>query len=98
MEDDTGERFYRYLHHEAGQEFVGEAAYHYDAEFGGHVCDVLVAAGHRGRGFGRVGLELLCAAAKANGVGRLADNIALDNPSVELFLSDGFQERFRTAE
>ena len=96
VDDDTGKRFYRYLCHEAGRAFVGEAAYHYDDEFGEYVCDVLVAAKYRGRGFGRQGLDLLCAAAKANGVKRLVDNIAVDNPSVGLFRQMGFQERLRS--
>lgn len=67
-------------------------------EFDEYVCDVLVAAQHRGRGYGRQGLALLCAAAKENGVTRLADNIAVDNPSVKLFLQAGFRERLRNDE
>lgn len=98
VEDGTGERFYRYLCHEASGIFVGEAAYRCDDEFGGYVCDVLVLARHRGRGFGRQGLALLCAAAKENGVKQLMDNIAVDNPSVELFRRMGFRERLRTSE
>ena len=98
LEDETGGRFYRYLRLEGTGEPVGEAAYHYDGGFGGYVCDVLVSARHRGRGFDRQGLELLCAAAKENGVKRLADNIAIDNPSVGLFLSAGFRERLRNDE
>lgn len=98
VENQTGERFYRYLRREASGEPVGEAAYHYDGEFGEYVCDVLVSAQCRGRGFGRQGLELLCAAAKENGVARLVDNIAVDNPSVELFRRCGFRERLRTEE
>lgn len=96
--DGTGKRFYRYLCHEADWVFVGEAAYHYDEEFGEYVCDVLVSASCRGRGFGRQGLALLCAAAKENGVKRLVDNIAIDNPSVELFRQSGFRERLRNDE
>lgn len=98
LEDGTGKRLYRYLYHEAGGAFVGEAAYHYDSEFDAYVCDVIVAAEHRGRGFGRQGLELLCRAAKENGVKRLADNIAVDNPSIALFLRAGFREKLRTEE
>lgn len=98
VEDGTGARFYRYLYHESGGKFVGEAAYHYDAEFGEYVCDVLVSAQYRGRGFGWQGLALLCEAAKKNGVERLVDNIAIDNPSVELFQRAGFRERMRTNE
>lgn len=95
VEDGTGERFYRYLRHEPGGKFVGEVAYHYDGGFGAYVCDVLVSARHRGRGFGRQGLALLCEAARGDGVKRLMDNIAIDNPSVEMFLRCGFRERMR---
>ena len=98
MADESGARFYRYLRRESDGALVGEAAYHYDSEFNGYVCDVLVSAQYRGKGYGRQGLELLCAAAKENGVKRLADNIAIDNPGVGLFLRAGFRERFRNEE
>lgn len=98
LEDRVGERFYRYLRREGDGKLVGEAAYYRDEAFGEYVCDVLVAAQYRGRGYGRQGLELLCAAAKENGVGRLVDNIAVDNPSVGLFLGAGFRERLRNEE
>lgn len=98
VEDGTGIRFYRYLYHESGRMFVGEASYHYDGAFDGFVCDVLVSARYRGCGFGRQGLALLCAAAKENGVKKLIDNIALDNPSVELFRRMDFRERLRNDE
>lgn len=96
--DGAGERFYRYLRRESDGAPAGEAAYHYDGALGEYLCDVLVAASYRGRGFGRQGLELLCAAARENGVKRLVDNIAIDNPSVGLFLSVGFRERLRNDE
>ena len=98
LEDRVGERFYRYLRREGDGKLVGEAAYYRDETFGEYVCDVLVAARYRGRGYGRQGLELLCAAARENGVKRLVDNIAIDNPSVGLFLSAGFRERLRNDE
>lgn len=91
-------RFFRYLRLGDGGEFVGNISYHYDEEFGGYLCEVLIAAPYRGRGFGRQGLALLCEAARANGVKRLLDNIAIDNPSVAMFLRGGFRERMRTDE
>lgn len=96
VEDESGGRFYRYLYEPSIQKFVGEAAYHYDGEEGEFLCDVIVAAAYRNRGYGRQGLELLCEAAKAGGVERLCDDIAIDNPSVELFLRCGFREVRRT--
>ncbi len=77
---------------------MGEAAYHFDSGLDGYLCDVTVLASRRGRGYGRQALELLCGAAKENGVSRLLDNIALDNPSVGLFLRCGFREIRRTEE
>ena len=95
VEDSSGERFYRYLHAGTEGAFVGEAAYHFDNELNAYVCDVIVSASRRGRGYGSQGLALLCAAARENGVKRLCDNIAIDNPSVSLFLKAGFREIFR---
>lgn len=96
LAEPNGARFYRYLRTRAG-ELVGETAYHFDGEK--YLCDVIVSAWYRGRGYGSQGLELLCAAARENGVERLYDNIAADNPAaVKLFLRHGFQIVSRTPE
>ena len=95
---DEGAHYYRYLRPEGGREFVGSAAYYYDEVFGGYLCEVLISAPYRGRGFGRQGLELLCEAARTNGVKRLADRIAIDNPAAAMFLRSGFRERGRTGQ
>ncbi len=57
---------------------------------------VIVPAAYRGRGYGSQGLALLCEAARANGVARLWDDIAIDDPAVRLFLRSGFREVERT--
>ena len=95
---DEGTRYYRYLRLGDSGEFVGNISYHYDEEYGEYMCEVLISAQYRGRGFGRQGLALLCEAARANGVTRLLDNIAIDNPAVTMFLRGGFRERERTGE
>ncbi len=69
---------------------MGEIAYHYDARRQIHVCDVIVLAACRNRGYGTAGIRLLCRAAKANGISVLYDDIAADNPSCGLFLKNGF--------
>lgn len=84
--------FYRYLYSRSLGAYVGEAAYHYEAETGRYLCDIIVHANYRGQGFGKLGLSLLCEAAKENGIEELYDDILLDNPSVHLFLKNGFQE------
>lgn len=71
--------------------FVGEAAYHYDEERKIHICDVIVLAKYRNRGFGSTGIRLLGDAAKENGISVLYDDIAADNASYKLFLKNGFE-------
>ena len=94
VEDGTGRHFSRYLRDDALGVFVGEAAYHFDED--ACFCDIIVPAAYRGRGYGSQGLALLCEAARANGVARLWDDIAIDNPAVRLFLRSGFREVERT--
>ena len=89
-------RFYRYL--KEGDNFLGEIAYHLDEEQGRYLADVVVHAIHRGKGHGHQGLLLLCEAAKAKGIKELYDEIAIDNPSLALFLQCGFEEVLRTEE
>ena len=62
------------------------------------LADVIVYAPFRGRGHGRMGLELLCEQARKDGFGAIYDDIALDNPARGLFLSLGFTEESRTEE
>ena len=91
-------RFYRYLKDTETKNFVGEIAYHYDEEREIWLADVIVASEYRGKGYGSAGLQLLCDAAKANGVDVLRDDIAVDNPAIGLFLKAGFTEEYRTEE
>ena len=71
--------------------FVGEIAYHWDDAEQLCVADVIVFAPYRGRGFGRSGLRLLCQAAREGGFAVLYDDIAKDNPAIDMFLSEGFE-------
>ena len=89
-------RFYRYI--KEYDTFIGEVAYHFDEEKQIYLADVIVYAPCRGKGYGRMALDLLCEAARERGVRSLYDEIALDNPSVEMFLKCGFREVARTEE
>ena len=91
------QRYYRYLKNENG-DFVGEIAYHYSPEYDRYVADVIVFSEFRGQGYGSQGLEVLCEAAKENGISFLLDDIAIDNPAISLFLKHGFSEINRTDE
>ena len=92
---DEKERYYRYLYSQELQTFVGEVAYRFDETYGVHIASIIVEANYRGKGFGRAGLRLLMEAAKENGITKLCDDIAADNPSVALFLQEGFREVWR---
>ena len=90
--------FYRYLQTDDTKEFVCEVAYHYDESRKITICDVIILAKYRRRGFGTLGIKLLCEAAKSNNITELYDDIAADNPSVKLFLKNGFHIEYKTAE
>ena len=92
------ERYYRYLKDDANKVFVGEISYHFDKLRNIYICDVIIKAEFRKQGFGTQGIQLLCEAAKANGVEVLYDDIATDNPSTHLFLKNGFSIEFQNDE
>ncbi len=86
-----GKRFYRYLLDEETNAFVGEIAWHLDEKRNIHICDVIILARYRNRGYGSEGIRLLCEAAKRSGIAILYDDIAANNPSWKLFLKNGFE-------
>ena len=93
----TDKRYYRYLKNEDGQ-FVGEIAYHLDEEIQGYIANVIIYAPFRRKGYGKQALNLLCDAAKNNGIKILYDDIAIDNPALKIFLDNGFTEEYKTKE
>ena len=88
-------KFYRYLINEKS-EFVGEIAYHFTGKE--YIAHVIVYAKYRNRGYGAEGLRLLCEKAKKHEIEALYDDIAIDNPSIKMFLGMGFIEEYRTKE
>ena len=90
-------RYYRYLKNRDGQ-FVGEIAYRFDDSMQQYIANVIIYSRYRGKGFGSEALDLLCHAAKNNGISVLYDDIAIDNPALRLFLKKGFTEIYRTEE
>ena len=88
------DRYYRYLMN-SENEYVGEIAYHYDLLRNVYICDVIILAQYRNRGYGTEGIKQLCIAAKKNGISVLYDDIAADNLSYQLFLKNGFEIEYR---
>ena len=93
--DDGKNRYYRYLA-DGNNDFIGEAAYHFDQSRGICVADIIVFAPYRHKGYGGQALELLCGKAAENGISVMYDDIAIDNPAISLFLKHGFHEEYRT--
>ena len=91
-------RFYRYITSGKSRSFVGEAAYHYDEELKIYLADIIISAKCRRHGYGKAGLQMLCDSAQKEKIPELYDNIAIDNPGINLFLQCGFQEEYRTNE
>lgn len=87
-------RYYRYLMNQEN-EYVGEIAYHYDISRNIYICDVIILAQYRNRGYGTEGIQQLCIEAKKNGVSALYDDIAAENPSYKLFLKNGFEIEYK---
>ncbi|MBD5117133.1 MAG: GNAT family N-acetyltransferase [Ruminococcaceae bacterium] len=96
--DKENKHFYSYLQDTETNDFVGETAYHYDEARKIFICDIIVLARLRGKGCGTEGLKLLCGCARNNGVDVIYDDIAADNPSVNLFLKNGFVIDYQTDE
>ena len=88
--------FYRYI--QKDNEFIGEVAYHFDNKRSIYVTNVIIYAPYRKKGYGKIALTLLCKKAKDNGIKEIYDDIAIDNPAINLFLSCGFKEEYRTTE
>ncbi|MBQ7058884.1 MAG: GNAT family N-acetyltransferase [Firmicutes bacterium] len=93
---DDGKWFYRYLREVDSGEFVGEIAYHFDEARSIWLANVIIIAEHRGKGYGKQGLKILCELAAKNGIEILYDDIAIDNPALSLFIDNGFIEEYRT--
>ncbi len=92
------DRFYRYITTGESRSFVGEAAYHYDNDLNIYLADIIISARSRRHGYGKAGLEMLCEVAQKEKIPELYDNIAINNPGINLFLQCGFQEEYRTEE
>lgn len=89
-------RFYRYLLNGETNEFIGEIAYYLDDLRDIYIADIIICAKYRGQGYGTEGLSLLCDVAKNNGLTVLYDYIAVDNPSLHIFLKNGFTIAYQT--
>ena len=82
----SNDRYYYYVY--LDDTFVGEAAYYLDN--GKYMISLIIDYRYRNMGIGNATLNLLIDDAKQKGINELYDEIAIDNPSINLFLKKGF--------
>lgn len=92
---DENKFFYGFLTTKKG-EFVGDVGFRFDEERNKYIVHLLIFNDYRNRGYGTMGLKLICEKAKSIGIKVLHDDIAIDNPSVNLFLKNGFTKEYIT--
>lgn len=81
------DRYYYYVF--LDEVFVGEAAYYLDNEK--YMINIIIDNRYRNMGIGNTTLNLLIDDAKQNGINELYDEISIDNPSINLFIKNGFK-------
>ena len=80
-------RYYYYVY--LDNTFVGEATYYLDD--GKYMISIIIDSHYRNIGIGNATLNLLINDAKQKGINELYDEIAYDNPSINLFIKNGFK-------
>lgn len=93
--NDDSHYFYRYVVN-TDNEYVGEAAYHYEQDR--CMIDVLILDSCRHKGYGSMALKLLEQTAAENGIDKVCDSIACDNPSLVMFLKNGYEVEYDNEE
>lgn len=85
-------KYFAYVKDNDLNEFVGYVNYHYNKNDDRYECGILIDSNHRGNGYSKKALELLCEEAKKNGVKELYDNFELDRKSAfKVFVEEGFE-------
>ena len=80
------DRYYYYVY--LDNAFVGEAAYYLNDDK--YMISIIIDYNYRHMGIGNTVLSLLIDDAKQKGIKELYDEIAIDNPSINMFINNGF--------
>jgi len=84
-------RFFAYLKDTETNEFVGYVNYHLNKHDNRYECGIVIESKHRGKGYSKEGLKLLCEKAKSDGIDSLYDNFEKERPGIKVFLDLGFK-------
>ncbi len=85
-------KYFAYIKDNDLNEFVGYVNYHYNKNDKRYECGILIDSQHRGKGYSKDALKLLCNEAKANGIIELYDNFEIDRyNTLSVFEQVGFE-------
>lgn len=85
-------KYFAYLKDVTTGEFVGYVNYHYNKNDDRYDCGIVIQGKHRGKGYSKEGLRLLCEKAFSDGVDALYDNFEVDRGNtLKIFESVGFK-------
>ena len=65
--------------------------YHFNKNDNRYDCGIVIEFKHRGKGYSKEGLKLLCEKAKSDGIEALYDNFEKDRANIKIFLDLGFE-------
>ena len=86
------ERYYRYLRHRETGRFVGEIAYRLDGEKGVYLCDVIVLAAERGKGYGAAFMDWALNTFRELGINDIDVKVVYDNEAIRFYEKYGFRK------
>ena len=84
-------RFFAYLKNLETNEFVGYVNYHFNKADNRYECGIVIESIHRGKGYAKEGLKLLCEQAALEGIKCLYDNFEKERIGTKVFFDLGFQ-------
>lgn len=85
-------KYFAYIMDSDLNAFVGYVNYHYNKNDDRYECGILIDSQHRGKGYSKAALKLLCDTARNNGVKELYDNFELDRGNtLNIFKEVGFE-------
>lgn len=86
------DRFFAYIKDNRINEYVGYVNYQYNKNDNRYECGIVIESKHRGKGYSKTGLKILCEEAFKNGIDVLYDNFEKDRDNtLKVFESVGFK-------
>ncbi|MBP3841582.1 MAG: GNAT family N-acetyltransferase [Bacilli bacterium] len=85
-------KYFAYIKDNDLNTFVGYVNYHYNKGDDRYECGIVIESKYRGKGYSKIALELLCEAARKNGIRELYDNFEINRDNtLNVFEQVGFE-------